>query len=179
MSIMNSDALKNNLNPSRGYLWEMVMPNPRGDGDSQTLTLRCMSASIPSRGFGKIHIPFKQTAGVEYAGKPEYDHTWNLRFVEGEDRAVFDAFYSWCQLIINDYAGTGVADPDYKSDMYLTLLTRADGTIYNKIKLIGCWPSKMNETEVGNDQEKEIQLQVVMNFDRWESANEGITNIGI
>jgi hypothetical protein len=172
MPILNSDALKNNCsNPARGYLWEVLIPKPPGGGNTEDLRLRCMSASVPSRSFTKIHIPFKQTAGIEYAGKIEYDHTWTLRFLEGEDRAIFDAFQAWCQLVINDYTGVGVPDPAYKTDIVLTLLTRSEGAVYNKIKLIGCWPSKMNETEVGNDQDKEIQLTVIMNFDRWEPDN--------
>lgn len=169
---MNADSFKNNLsNMARAFNFEAVIPNPRGGGDSRTLSLRCISASVPGRSFTKIHIPFKQTAGVDYAGKLEYDHTWTLTFVEGEDRAIFDAFYNWSQLIIDDYSGTGVADPGYKADAYITLLTRAEGLVNNKIKLIGCWPSKIAEITVGNDQDKEVQLSVTLSFDRWESAN--------
>lgn len=173
MGILNADALKNNLsNPARPWMWELVMPNPRGDGDTETLRLRCQSASIPRRGVSTFNIPFKQTAGVEYAGKLEYDHTWDLEFIEGEDRAIWDAFYSWCQLCIDDYAGTGVDDADLKTDIYLTLLTHTDGTIYSKIKLIGCFVKEMKSVNLTQGEGRDaIKIGVTMNFDRWESAN--------
>ena len=37
-----------------------------------------------------IDIPYKQTAGIEVAGKLKYDHTWTCTFVEGEDKKVFE-----------------------------------------------------------------------------------------
>jgi hypothetical protein len=169
MGIMNADSLKNNIgNPARNYLFDVTIPNPRGEGDTGTLELRCRAASIPRRGVTTFNVAFKQTAGVEYPGKLDYDHSWALEFYEGEDAKSFTAFHSWAQLIVDDYAGTGVNDPDLKTDLYLTLLTRADGTSWKRIKLIGCFPKDMASIPVSWDNKDQIILKITMNFDRWE-----------
>lgn len=173
MSIFTADSLKNNIdNPARPYLWELVMPSPRGGGDVDTLRLRCMSAAIPRRGVTTIHVPFKGTGGVDYPGVLEYDHTMSLEFIEGEDRAIWDTFYNWCQLCVDDYKGTGMDDLTLKTDVYLTLLRHSDNTIYNKIKLIGCFVKEMSSVNLTQGSSNDmIKLSIILNFDRWESAN--------
>ena len=87
------DVLKNNLtNPQRTYLWEVLIPKPVGGGSSETFAVRAQSTEIPGASFATINIPYKQTAGVVFAGKLQYDHKWNATFIEGEDHIVYDAF---------------------------------------------------------------------------------------
>ncbi len=171
MSIMNSDSLKYNIsNPAKAYLWEFVMPNPRGDGDTDTLRLRCQSAQLPERSFEVIHIDYMQTGGFNVPGRERFPGVITLEFVEGEDSAVWDAFYSWCELCVGSYDGVGVADPELKSDFYLNLLTKTDGTTYNKVKFIGGWVSKLNSVDLGYEQNKNIVLRVDLTYDRWEKV---------
>ena len=71
MALMGLDSLKSNLtNPARTYLWEVVIPVPIGNGDTDTYTVRAQTTEIPARSNGEITIPFKQTAGIKVAGKP-------------------------------------------------------------------------------------------------------------
>ena len=105
MALMGQDSLKANLtNPARSYLWDVLVPVPVGDGDSTTYQVRAQSTQIPGRKNESIAIPYKQTAGVVVAGKLSYDHTWTCEFIEGEDKKVFDAVYSWQQKIVHDIA---------------------------------------------------------------------------
>lgn len=172
MSIVNADALKNNLgNPGRSNLFNVIIPNPRGGGNSETLKIRCMSASIPRRSFETFNLPYKDTAGVEYAGKIVYDHSWDVTFFEGEDSESFMEFYNWCQLIVDDYAGTGVDDAAYKTDMYFQAITRSDKVPYKSIKLIGCFPKEIKSIDFSNDNAKEYKVAVTLSFDRWEVVN--------
>ena len=170
--IMGADALKNNLgNPARSYLFSVTIPNPRGSGDSTTMQLRCRAASIPERSVETFNVPFMQTAGVQYAGPLKYSHTWDLSFFEGEDRASFDAFYSWAQLIVDDYAGTGVDDPSYKTNITLQLLTRSDGLPYNTIQLVGCFPITAKAIALKWGGKDMYEVAATMSFDRFETQN--------
>jgi len=167
MAYMSVDSLRNNLtNPARGYLWEALIPNPPS-GDSETMLLRCVSASLPSRSFGAILIPFKQSAGVKFPGKLTYDHIIDLTFLEGEDRAMFDAFYEWCNTIVNDK--TGVGSVSVKTDIYLHLLN-TDGEVALKIRLVGCYPERMSDVPLDMGSEAEMRFTIGFSFDRWEKG---------
>jgi hypothetical protein len=167
MTTMSVDALKNNLtNPARVYLWEVLFPNPVA-GDPETLLLRCQTTSMPGRSFGRIHIPFKQSGGIEFPGKLTYSHNWELTFQEGADREIFDAFYGWCQAVIHDKYNTG--DLIIKRNILLHLI-ETDGSVSKKIRLIGCFPSEMRDVALDQNSEDAMKFTVVFGYDRWEEA---------
>lgn len=170
MPLMGLDSLKSNLtNPARTYLWEVLVPVPLGNGDSDTYTVRAQSAEIPGRSNGEIVIPFKQTAGIKVAGKLKYDQQFAVTFIEGEDKKVFDAIQSWQQLIVNNVTGIGVGDPLYKSDVYLTLITTA-GATYQKIKLRGAWVQNIGKVALSYGADTTVSYGVTFAFDTWEEV---------
>jgi len=170
MPLMGLDSLKSNLtNPARTYLWEVLIPVPIGDGDVETYTVRAQSTEIPGRSNGEIVIPWKQTAGIKVAGKLKYDQSWQVTFIEGEDKKVLDAVSSWQQAIVNNITGIGVGDPFYKSDVYLTTITTA-GATYMKIKLRGSWVQNVGKVALSYANDGTITYPVTFAFDTWEEV---------
>ena len=167
MPEMSVNSLKNNLtNPARTYLWEVMLANPLG-GDTETLLLRCRSTSIPGVSVGGILISYKQTGGVKYPGKKTYSHVWACTFVEGEDRAMWDAFYAIAQAIINDETGVGALS--IKRDIYLHLIN-TDGTVSKKIKLIGAYVESQDDVALSHESETEINIAITFSYDYWTKA---------
>jgi len=165
---MGVDSLKANLtNPARSYLWDVIIPVPIGGGDSLTYQLRAQSTEIPEVSVGTDHIPYKQTGGVEVAGRKSYTHTWTCTFLEGEDMRMYDALYEWCQKIVHDVAGIGVGDPLYKSDCYVNLLG-VDGSTTKKFKLKGAWVQTIGSTSLSYDTDGVIRYNVTFRFDSFE-----------
>lgn len=171
MARLNVDNLKADLtNPARVYLWEVIIPNVIGGGaDTDVLLLRAQSASIPGRSVGAIDVPFKQTGGIRYAGKLAYTHTWELQFIEGEDRKIFDAFYNWKQQVVHDRDGVSVGDENYITDVYLSLIQTRDSE-WNRIKLINCYPQEVGQVGLAYNDEGAVIFPVTMAFTRWEFA---------
>jgi hypothetical protein len=165
MAEMNVDALQNEIyNPARTYLWEIVIPSPL-EGNTRSLLIRAQSTSMPERSFGGILVPFKQTGGVKFVGKIAYPHSWDVTFLEGEDRAMLLTFYDWMNDIIHDRYFVGTAD--YKIDIYLHLLNM-DETVAERIRLIGCYPERMSDVNLAQESEDAIMVTVTFSYDRWE-----------
>jgi hypothetical protein len=164
MPEMSVNSLKNNLgNPARSYLWEVLLANPLS-GDVDTLLLRCKSASIPGVGVGSIKLNYKQTAGIKVPGKKTFPQTWTCVFVEGEDRAIWEAFYGAAQAIID--AETGLGAFNIKRDMYLHLID-TDGTVSKKIKLVGTYVENQDDIAISYDDDKEINVSITFSYDYW------------
>jgi len=162
---MSADSLKNNItNPARVYLWEVIIPTPP-KGDTQTYLLRAQSTSQPGRSFGKIHVPFKQSGGVEFPGKLTYSHEWSVTFIEGEDRALLVAMNAWMNRVIHERYMIGY--PNFKTDLYLHLIN-TDGSVAKKIKMIGCFPMELQEVEMDYNSETEMKFTSKFSYDRWE-----------
>lgn len=162
------DSLKSNLtNPQRTYLFDVLIPVPIGGGDSTTLQIRAESSEIPSVGNDPIDIPYKATAGISVAGKKKYDHMWACTFREGEDHKVYDAMYAWSQQITHDVLGTGVGDPFYKTDAYISLLN-VDGTTGMSLKLKGCWVSDIGKVPMTYTDNNIVKYPVTFRFDSFE-----------
>lgn len=169
MTQMGVTNLKSNLtNPARVYLWEVLIPNPIGGGDYETLMLRAQSTSQPERSVGAINIPFKQSAGIVYPGKLTYPHTWDVTFVEGEDRAIFDAFYAWAQKIVHDK--DNVSSGEIKTNLYLNLVD-TKGDINKRIKLVGCYPQAIGAVTLDYGAEGQVALPVTFAYDSWEEVS--------
>jgi hypothetical protein len=164
---MSTDKLKVNLsNPQRTYLWEVIIPNPVGDGDTEAFTLRCQSASRPGRTFGRIHIDYKQGPGFNVPGKSKYDQSWNVTVLEGEDALMHEFLYSWQQQIVNDKTELGNGDALIKRDLYLRLLS-TKGTETKKIKLIGSYPENVPDTPLAMTGEDAVRYNCTFCFDKW------------
>jgi hypothetical protein len=114
-------------------------------------------------------VPYKQTAGINFAGKNTYTHTWELSFIEGEDKKVHDAIYGWLQSIIDDVDGIGDGDDMIKQDIYLNLLS-TKGTIDQTFKMIGAFPIKLGAVEVTYTEERVVTYPVTFSFDSWVVA---------
>jgi hypothetical protein len=171
MAEMSVNALKNNLsNPQMSFLWEVIVPVPIGDGNSETFLLRAQSTSIPSREQGQIIIPFKQTAGIAVPGKLGYTHQWKCSFIEGEDAKVWGALYSWAQLIVDSTTGLGQGDAGIKTDIYLNLLSRG-GEITKKLKLKGCYLMSLEDTPLSYADTKAIEYGATFSFDSIEDQS--------
>lgn len=171
MANFGTDSLKANLtNPQREYLWEVIIPTPIGDGNTETFQVRAQSSQIPGRRNTQIPIAYKQTAGVVVAGKLEYDHKWECTFIEGEDKKVYDALYSWQQKIVHDVAGVGVGDPLYKTDMYIVLQTTAGGDSL-KLKLKGAWIEQVGQVALSYEADGTVKYPVTFAFDTTEKMS--------
>jgi hypothetical protein len=150
-------------------MWDILIPVPIGEGQTTTYQIRAQSTQIPGRSNDAIAIPYKQTAGVMVAGKAVYPHTWTCSFIEGEDKLVFDAIYSWQQQIVDDGFGVGIGDQGYKTDIHMTLLTTQGDTFMN-IKLKGAWIQNMENVALAYADNETIKYQVTFEYDYWYDA---------
>jgi len=168
MSKMSADNLKYNLtNPAKTYLWEVTFSSPIGGGDAEVLELRCQSTVIPGRGVGEILVPYKNTPGIKYPGKPMVPHTWTCTFIEGTDRKVFDALNAWNQAIVDLRTGVGGLALNIKTDIYLRLLD-PPGSVFQKIKLIGCYIQDVPDVPLAYEDEANIMYTCTFSYDYWE-----------
>lgn len=168
MASFSVDTLKNNLtNPQRTYLFEILIPSPIGGGDGNVIAIRAESTEIPGKSFGRIAIPYKQTAGIEVAGKLTYDHTWSVVLREGEDHASYDVLNDWANYIVNPLTGIGVGDPLYKTDLYVIEQTTVGGTSL-KFKIKGAWIQNIAKVALSYADEGIVKLDCTFVFDDFE-----------
>jgi len=167
---MSVDSLKNNLtNPARVYLWDIIIPSPKGGGDGNSLELRCQSTMIPGRSVGEIKVPYKGTPGIKFPGKATMSQKWTATFVEGLDKKIFAALTGWAQATINARTGIGLPDVMLKSDIYLWCL-KSDGKPWLKIKLVGCYVESVEDVPLTYDTEAIVVFNTTFSYDYWEEV---------
>lgn len=170
MDKMSVGNLRANLsNPARDYLFDVIIPNPVGGGDAETLLLRAQSASLPGRGVGVIKVPYKQSAGINYHGKLQYGQSWTVTFVEGEDRRVFDILHAWNQNIIHDVANVGIGDVFISQDIIFKCIT-TKGEEWNYITLKNAFPSNVSDVPMSYNNQDIVHYSVTFTYDSWEKS---------
>lgn len=165
--MMTTDKLKANLTkPQRSFMWEVIIPNPMGDGDPETFTLRCQSATKPGRSFSPIKVEYKQGPGFKIPGKLRYDQSWEVTVLEGEDAEMHKFLYTWQQGIINDASELGWGDALIKRDIYLRLLDTSDEETL-KIKLMGAYPENVPAAPLSMTADGILSYSATFSFDKW------------
>ena len=166
---MNLDALKQNLtNPQRTFMWEFEIPAPKGTGSADVWVIRAQSIEEPGRSFAAIDIPYKGTGGLRVPGKEVYDHEFTVRVIEGEDAATFQAIQSWMKLIRDNVDGTGLTDPELKTDAVVRLLTTG-GDVAKQIKIVGMYPQAKPDVTLNYDENAIEAYEITFAYDRWET----------
>jgi len=168
---LSAETLKYNLtNPARTYMWDIIFPRVVGGGDNNALTIRAQSTAIPGRSIGTILLPYKATAGVIYPGKNTYDHEWSVTFLEGEDKKIHNAIYTWMNYAVDDIYGFGAGDLVVKSDIYLRLLSTRSGSEHAVFRMVGAFPTNIAKAELDNASEDVVRYSVTFGYDRWVDA---------
>ena len=168
MAELSINSLKANLsNPGLAFLFDLHIPNPPGNGDPETIMLRCQSSEMPGKKFGTITVPYKQGTAIQFPGKLDYDHTFTCTFIEGEDGEMFMTFNEWMNATIDDETNAGGDVADYKTDIYLSLVRRSDNSTYRQFKLEGSWVQNIAKTSVGYEKNDKVMITVTFQFDKW------------
>ena len=164
---MTLSKLKANLtNVQRGYMWELIIPSPKGDGDTETIRLRAHTASIPGRSHGAIHVDYKQSAGFNVPGKLRFPQELTFTMIEGEDAKTHEFFYSWMQEINSDETNLGLGDVLIKGTIYMRLLSTNNSETL-KLALEGAYPKSVPDVPTDMREESEIRYPVTFSYDRW------------
>lgn len=167
---IQTDSLKRNLsNPQRVYMWDVLIPNPVGEGDPETLSVRAFSTSKPGKSFGEITIPYHAGPGFKVPGKLTMTHKWECTFQEGEDTKVHRAIDSWMQHIVHNRLNVGIGDILIKKDIRLKLLSTT-GAENLQIKIIGCYPENIGDVALDQTTEDTVKYAVTFSYDNWESV---------
>lgn len=168
---LSADNLRENLtNPARNYIWDLIIASPVGGGDAETLEIRCQSTVVPGRSFGGILVPFKNTPGVKYPGKPTVPHTWQCTFIESVDGQFHNIINTWMDFIGNMRTGQGAAaDTSIKRNIALRLIS-PDNQIITRIKLVGCYPEDLADAPLSYDDEDRLLYTLTWSYDRWQEV---------
>lgn len=175
MNVTVETLMGNLTNPARGYMWEVIcVGGIPGGGSVRSLQLRCMTADIPGRDVGKIHVPFRQTGGFNVAGRVKYDQSLPVSFIEGEDGQVFDALLNWQELTVADKRRSrpslGDQQGGYKREVHLRLTQAVDGQVpWRIIMLAGCFPENVAKVPVTQENsDRPLLVSATLNFDLWD-----------
>ena len=167
-------ALSANLGtPQRSFLWQVVFPNIIGGGsDTTTLLLRAQSASMPERSQGAIEINFQQGPKLQIPGRLEYPHTWDVVFVEGEDSAIFSAFYGWAQQMVNDVTNlAGGEFADISTTALFQLLSADGSTVTNEYTFNSIWVQKIGQVSLDYTDQNVVKIPITFRYQSWVCSN--------
>jgi hypothetical protein len=171
MDTMGINTLKSNLTDvQRAYLWDIVIPSPIGSGDWAALQARCQATELPPRKTGVIKVPYKQTPGANYHGKLDVGQTWKCTFIEGLDKKVYDACYSWHELVVAVRNGISSGDQEIKTDVYVMMLD-GNGNITTQVKLVGAYIEEIGQVTLDYENENPVRFDVTWRFDYHEKVS--------
>jgi len=176
------NRMANLPDPQKTYCWELKIPNLNGIvtsiKDTEDLTVRCRSVSIPSRGNETIESTFfgwKQ----KFASKPTFGQTLSAVFEEFEDQLMSKALYEWNNKIFdtdkNSPSAGGskatrkrnVAGLGYATDIYLYLYAFNKTKLEKSFRLYNAFPQDISDVSLDYGGSDSIKYNVTFSYDYW------------
>lgn len=182
MASFHIDSRLNKLpDPIRTYNFEMSFPQIGKVIPGYTeedITIRCRSASIPSRGNELIETFFMGMKQL-FPGKPTFDNNLNIVFEEFEDLKVTDFLNKWQRKIFDTNVGDNTAGSSqslgkrdlassYATVAYLKLYSVKQELLPDQIKFVNIWPSSKPALDLNYQSNDIIRYNVTFSFDYWE-----------
>jgi len=154
--------------PLMGYNFDLVIPNVPGGGDARSLTIKCMSTSIPGMSTEDVTVSLKGI-DTKYAGRPMYTHTLSCTYLETRDLSTRDAIRNWIKLQRDFRANTGSYKSDYATTASLMLYDDT-GAAIRQISLEGFFPQNMDDAALDGGSSTPVNIAVTFAYDSFDEV---------
>ena len=129
--------------------WDVVIPNvPGSNGDTRTLTYKCVSSAIPGSSVEQVKLENKGIQ-LNFAGRRLWTQTWDATFVESRDSSTRGMMIGWLEMMRSWENNSGSYKSQYAKTVELTLyddLPQAS----REIQLINAFPLSMGDVTLDN-----------------------------
>jgi len=151
------------VDPLQTYNWDVIIPAMPGTGNSRTFTYKAQSTSIP--GFLLEQVPVA-LHGIElrYAGRANYTHSFQVTLIETRDMGTRNMLLRWQKLARDWIQNAGTYKETYSTTIELVLYDDIPAEVAN-IKLIGCWPETVDDSQVDSSSSGVVTTSVTFSFD--------------
>ena len=168
---MARTSLQNVLSlPDAAMSWNFSLYFPSIPGSSlSNIAYRCMSTSLPA---SKIEAVAIELAGVKVqeAGRAQYDHTFQVTFLETVDYATYMALRSWRDYTRSWKNNSGANKADYQINLELDLYDNA-GEVSQTIILAGAWLTDIADVSLSGAESTAINIQATFSFNYLDDGS--------
>ena len=153
------------VDPAQTWNFDLFFEKlPSGiSGSTSTLTIRCMSTSLPGVSFEPIEVELHGVK-LKYRGRKTYNGTFSVTFAENVDWTTYNLFREWNNLMLSWERNTGSSSTVYKVPCTMTMYNDA-GEEVATYTLKGVWPQDVNEISFNGAESSYVQLEVTFSFD--------------
>lgn len=135
--------------PMVSHLWDVFFPRIPGVSDTRDLSIRASSASLPGWAIEQL----KWSAHGRYrhfAGKPSFDETFTLQFLEVKGMDTYTKFTAWRDSA-RPFENTGGAyASEYAVPVDLTLYDERE-QVAALFQMVNAWPQSVSQIDLGQD----------------------------
>lgn len=154
--------------PLQQYNWDIFVPVMPGTPNSRAFTFKAMTTSIPGAMIEKVEVPLHGVQ-VNYAGRANYSHSLQVTLLETRDNTSRDMLRRWQRLARDWLTNTGSYKDVYSTTVELVLYDDIP-TEVKRIKLIGCFPETVDDSQVDGSASAAVQISCTLSYDYIEET---------
>jgi hypothetical protein len=151
--------------PDAAQTWnfDLIFPFIPGANDSQTLTVRCKTTSLPGSKIEGIDIELHGVKKRE-AGRAQYDHTFTFMLMETVGFDSYTKLRQWRDRTRSWKNNTGADSAEYKVNAELDLYDN-QGNTTKTIVINGCWLEEIANVDFNGAESAGVEISATLSFD--------------
>lgn len=154
--------------PLQGWNYDLIIPNIPGGGDTRSLTIKCMTASIPGVSLDDVMVSLHGVE-VKYAGREVFTHTMDVTYLETRDMGTRDALRNWMETARNVRNNTGGYKSEYATQANLQLYDDT-GAVVRTIVMDGFFPQNLQDAALDGSNSTPVNVSVSFFYDSHYEA---------
>jgi hypothetical protein len=152
--------------PLQQYNWDLIIPLMPGTPNSRAFTIKAMTTSIPGAQLEKVEVPLHGVQ-LNFAGRPTFSRQLQVTLLETRDVGTRDMIRRWQRIARDMITNTGTFKEIYSTSMEMVLYDDIP-TEVKRIKLIGCFPESLDDSQVDGNASQAVNISCTFNYDYIE-----------
>ena len=154
--------------PLLSYNFDLILNGMPGGGDTRSMTIKCMTTALPGM---QLEQQTAALHGVEvnYAGRQIWTKTFQATFIETRDAKTRFAIRKWIEFARDNKRNAGNYKSAYARDAIILLYDDIPAVI-STTKVVGCFPTQLDDVSMDGSQGSIVQVSVTFSFDWTEEA---------
>lgn len=149
--------------PLQQYNFDLIIPNIPIAGDTRSLTIQCMSTSLPAKSTEEVNATLHGVT-IQYAGRQTWQQSLPVQYHETRALVAWNILDAWVKYQRDTKANTGTYHTEYKTTGIIRLYDD-HAQVIKEMKMFGMFPRSVDDPQFDGSGSAPVPVNTTFVYD--------------